>query len=128
MRRSAERRTHTLTHTVSAPRHAFGSSVRSANDTLIHSVSAGFAMFRFIHHEKSVLCLQLPRRNTILHRKGRLLSLPASASASPGALTRFPHPRNVPLTIQAHRRGGGTGSTDTCTPPPTGPQPCGDLH
>ena len=76
----AERRTPYTMRTASVARHAFASCVRSPKDTLIHSASAGFGMFRFIHHEKSALCLHLPGRNTISHRDCRLLRLPASAS------------------------------------------------
>lgn len=53
----------------------------------------------------------------------------SKASASPDAWTRFPDPTNVPgqsKPICPSPR--GPGSTDTCTPPPSGPQPCGGLH
>lgn len=108
-RRSGERWTCILTHTVSAPCHAFGSCVRSPNTTLIHLASAGSGMFRFIHREKSVLCLHLPQRNTILHHNNYLLSLPASASRcaqqSLGfsrCLNQVSRSHQCPWTIKAH--------------------------
>lgn len=48
---------------------------------MIHLVSAGFGIFKVhLPHEKSALCLHLPRRDSILHRENCLLSLAASAS------------------------------------------------